>query len=148
MARSGRIALQWLFAGVVLAQGVSLQAGGPDDAEAAAFLARWLTARGYEPPPLIVTNEGIPDGAGAATMCSSGACVIRVRPDALRSRIADRNALGSSWRQWQNLLLHEAVHYIDIKQRGRSDHGREFWTKARSLGVAYDPFINPRDGRP
>ena len=76
MASADRIALRWLLAAShPRARTLRLQASGPDDAEAAAFLARWLTAHGYEPPPLLVTNEGIPEGANAATVCRGGACV-------------------------------------------------------------------------
>jgi hypothetical protein len=117
----------------------STHADGPTDHEAKVFLQQWLTDHGYDSPQLIVSEAGIPPRAAAATVCRKLVCVIRIRPGALRSDTAERNALGSSWHQWQNLLLHEAIHYIDIRQRGRSDHGREFRMKTRSFGVAYAP---------
>jgi len=111
----------------------------PDDREVHAFLADWLHSYGYECPAFEVSSERVPRGADAATICNVAGCTIRIRPESLRASIALGRIEGSDWPQWQNLLLHEAVHYIDIQRRGRYDHGNEFRRLAREFGVAYRP---------
>ena len=110
----------------------------PSDAEAGAFLAEWLHARGYAIPTFEVSSVGVPRGADAATFCKAKACVIRIRPESLHSRTANERTDGMARPQWENLLLHEAVHYIDIQRRGSSDHGPVFRKLARELGVVYE----------
>ena len=111
----------------------------PDDAEARVFLEEWLSAHGFGCPDFEVSAVGVPHGADAATFCTGKSCVIRIRPESLHAPIANARIQGNARRQWQNLLLHEAVHYIDILRRGRSDHGTEFRKLARGLGVVYQP---------
>jgi hypothetical protein len=96
-----------------------------------------LRARGYACPAFQASPAGIPLGADAATFCGAKGCTIRIRPEALRGPHAHARALGTSRPQWRNLLLHEAVHFIDIQHRGRSDHGPEFRSLARGFGVTY-----------
>ena len=111
----------------------------PDGAAARALVEQWLNARGYVCPDFEVSAVGVPRGADAATFCRGKSCVIRIRPESLHAPIANERTEGSSRRQWENLLLHEAVHYIDIQTRGKSDHGVKFRTLARELGVVYRP---------
>ena len=110
----------------------------PSDVEAGAFLADWLHARGYGSPTFEVSSAGVPRGADAATMCKAKTCVIRIRPESLHSRTANERLDSTARPQWENLLLHEAVHYIDILRRGSSDHGLVFRKLARELGVMYE----------
>lgn len=113
-------------------------AASPDDTEAGTFLANWLRTHGYDSPTFEVSSAGVPRGADAATFCKVKACVVRIRPESLHSRIATARTDGTSRPQWQNLLLHEAVHYIDVQRRGSSDHGLLFRKLAREYGVEYE----------
>ena len=109
----------------------------PDPAMAQAFLEEWLSAKGFPCPGFEVSDTGIPKGADAATFCKAKVCTIRIRPDALSVAISTTRREGSPWRQWQNLLLHEALHFIDVQRRGKSDHGGEFKALVREFDVAY-----------
>ena len=133
------MSIRFLLAAFAIGASACAHGEGPTDAEADAFLSKWLGEHGYAPPTFEVSAAGMPDGAHAATFCNANAtrCVIRVRPEALRSPVADRRAHRSHSRQWQNLLAHEGAHYIDILRRGTSDHGPKFGQLARELGVAY-----------
>ena len=116
----------------------AVAAASPSDEEASAFLADWLSARGYGTPTFEVSSAGVPHGADAATFCKAKTCVIRIRPESLHSQTANARLDSNARPQWENLLLHEAVHYIDIQRRGSSDHGLVFRKLARELGVVYE----------
>jgi hypothetical protein len=109
----------------------------PNPEQARAFLTEWLRAQGYPSPRFEVADIGIPKGADAATFCKARDCVIRIRPESLTASIGNKRREGSPWRQWQNLMLHEALHFIDVQRRGSSDHGNAFKALVREFDIAH-----------
>ena len=106
--------------------------------QAMLFLGEWLKANGVLSPQLFIQDEGVPQGAEAVTRVnpkdpSQGRIIIR--PDAIKPNGSTYQQLPNGMSSEQNLLAHEGVHYLDVYDRGTSDHGRKFENLARRLGV-------------